>query len=1543
MNIILKKAVAIVLLVAMLITHTPIYVIAAADTTPPSVVLSGLTSSTVAYKGESMSFKVYFSDETAMGTINFNANYVMLVGFKGDISVSGTGNTRTVTISNLDDNSTTANKVMIRASAAKDAAGNTSKVFTSSAFTITERPDTTKPSVVVSKPSVSTITEGGSLTYTVSFSDNKGITTNNFSASYVSLTGFDATVSVSGSGNTRTVTLSNITGAADSDNKISIRANAVKDAAGNGNSAVSSTTFTIAAADTTRPSVVISKSSVSTVTEGGSLTYTVSFSDNKGITTNNFSASYVSLTGFTATVSVSGSGNTRTVTLSNITGAADSDNKISIRANAVKDAAGNGNSAVSSTTFTIKELVKDTTVPSVVISKPSPTTVEQGGTVKYTIVFSDETALGTINFNENYVALVGFTGNVSVSGTGSTRYVTISNVTGTADSDNKISIRANAVKDAAGNGNSATTSTAFTITEPVKDTTRPSVVISKPSPISVTEGGTVKYTVSFADETAIGTINFNENYVALIGFEATISVSGSGNTRTVTLSNVKGAADSDNKITIRANAVKDAAGNGNSAVTSTAFTIVESVKDTTRPSVVISKPSPASVEVGGTVKYTVVFSDETKMGTINFNENYVALIGFNATVKVTGEGNTRTVTLSNITGAVDSDNKISVRAGAAKDAAGNSTVAVTSTAFAIIETVKDTTVPSVVISKPSPTSVEVGGTVSYTVMFSDETKMGKINFNENYVSLIGFDAKVSVTGTGNTRVVTLSNIKGDADSNNRIAVRAGAAEDAAGNKTKVVESTNFTVTIPTVKDTTAPSVLISNPNPDTIEVGGTVKYTVVFSDETKMGAIHFNENYVSLIGFTATVKVTGEGNTRTVTLTNVSSALDSDNKIAVRAGAAEDAAGNKTKVVESTKFKVVAAPVKDTTAPSVTISAPKPGTIELGETVKYTVVFSDETAMGKINFNKSYVKLIGFTANVIVTGEGNTRTVTLTNVQGNIDSDNRIQVLAGAAEDAAGNKTKAVESKNFTIVKTEEKDSIPPVVKVTSVSPKTIYSNGTVKYTVTFADNIKVTQVNLYASKIKTMGFEADISVKVNGVSSAVITLKNVKGTVGNNKYIVIASGVALDAEGNRSKEVASPTFSINEKTEPTPNNPTKPGTTPTKPVVIEKVNCIDDLGLIGDVNKEIDYFASWLKAEKITEEDEKLLFVQENNTVVKNDKMTYIVEYFNGSTATAEDVVFELTLPYAVEVLEINGGGKVTKATDKATVVTWYMGDIRAYAATSGTGYCRLYVKVKFLENVELEASKNISEIFYATLKTTADENVSYSYMRQAFVDLTEGKVGAYDKSLLSIDALNEVRPNEEITRAEFAKLLVDAGVIAVDYKSKAYKNFKDYEIIPSYARAAVSALAKADVIKPYADGTFKPNNPILVEDAMQILAEAAAHMTNQKLAVSKPVFLYTEALTGKDGEVSPKKDYIMELMRQNVVPSDESNPDSYILRKEAVEMVNSLMLRGPVVKTLKENELKFAKVRENNVVFYNVVEAMEKTNFVYDYKLWQQMVDVK
>ena len=118
---------------------------------------------------------------------------------------------------------------------------------------------------------------------------------------------------------------------------------------------------------------------------------------------------------------------------------------------------------------------------------------------------------------------------------------------------------------------------------------------------------------------------------------------------------------------------------------------------------------------------------------------------------------------------------------------------------------------------------------------------------------------------------------------------------------------------------------------------------------------------------------------------------------------------------------------------------------------------------------------------------------------------------------------------------------------------------------------------------------------------------------------------------------------------------------------------------------------------------------------------------------------------------------------------------------------------------------------------------------------------------------------------------------------------------------------------------------------------------MTEEKLKVYKPVFLYKDALVGRDKKVSPKKDYIMELMRQNVVVKYESNPDTYALRKDVVEIVNSLTFRGPFVETLPENTLKFADIREDSVFFYNIVGALNEYRYTYDYRLWQQVVEAQ
>ena len=869
-------------------------------------------------------------------------------------------------------------------------------------------------------------------------------------------------------------------------------------------------------------------------------------------------------------------------------------------------------------------------------------------------------------------------------------------------------------------------------------------------------------------------------------------------------------------------------------------------------------------------------------------------------------------------------------------------IAIVFTSFpvSVFATEIDTSRPAMTISAANPSNIEEGGSVSYDVTVKDNVGVTFFRLNSSNITPVGFSAKITVTETGDfSRRVTFSNIKKTSESNSKyFVVSEGAAKDAAGNMSLKKTSPAFSVSMKEEKDTSRPAITISAANPGTIYAGETVRYTVTANDNVKVTSFNITKNDITLVGFTANIQVSGEGNAKVVTFTNVVSNSTSTNKYFVlKEGVAKDAAGNMSLKKTSPAFSVSMKEEKDTSRPAITISAANPGTIYAGETVRYTVTANDNVKVTSFNITKNDITLVGFTANIQVSGEGNAKVVTFTNVVSNSTSTNKYFVLKeGVAKDAAGNMSLKKTSPAFIIKKAEvepdpvvpDKDTIPPVVKIGNPSPKAIYSGGTVVYNLTFTDNIKVTDVNLIASRIKLVGFTADVNVKVNGLKSAVVTLKNVKGTVGVNKYIKVDAGVALDGAGNRSAQAISPKFSIIKKARIKYITPV---------VTKYKANCIDDLSLLGDINKEITYFASWLRAEKYTAS-----YVQENNYVAEDERMTYMVEYYNGSTAPAPNVKFDLTIPYKVVVEEINGNGRITKQTDTETVITWNIGTVPSYVASRAGGYCRLYVRVRFLENKPLEQSDRISETFYSTLKTTAGGNNSYSYMRQLFIDTTEGKTGTYKSYLTNVDTTNQVRPDDEITRAEFAKLLADSGILDVKVGDNSYKTFKDADKIPAYARDAVSALVKTDIIQAFPDGTFKPDNPILMEDAMQMVAQASVYISEQKLTVYKPVFLYTEALMGKDKKLSEKKDYIMELMRQNVVVKYKSNPDHYALRKEVVEMVNSLTFRGPFVEKLPESTLKFADIRDDSVFFYNIVGASNSYTYTYDYRLWQEIVEV-
>ncbi len=216
-------------------------------------------------------------------------------------------------------------------------AANTSGSVTSTVATVTVT-DTTAPTVALSAPSAN-ITAGGPVTYTVTYTDGNlgaiALTTGNITLNKTGTA--DGSVAVSGTGfNIRTVTISSITG--NGTLGISLAAATASDVAGNSAPAAGpSTTFTV---DNTAPTVAISAPSVSS-TANGPVIYTVTYAD------ANFSASTLGIGGVTfnqtgaanGSLAVTGSGTTRTVTISSISGTGTLG--ISLVAGTAGDAAGN--------------------------------------------------------------------------------------------------------------------------------------------------------------------------------------------------------------------------------------------------------------------------------------------------------------------------------------------------------------------------------------------------------------------------------------------------------------------------------------------------------------------------------------------------------------------------------------------------------------------------------------------------------------------------------------------------------------------------------------------------------------------------------------------------------------------------------------------------------------------------------------------------------------------------------------------------------------------------------------------------------------------------------------------------------------------------------------------------------------------------------------------------------------------------------------------------------------------------------------------------
>lgn len=217
---------------------------------------------------------------------------------------------------------------------------------------------TARPTVRIGN--ISNCSQGDSISLSVEFSGNNLVNGGRipFNASYVTVHGFSANVGVIKNTYSRyTVTLNNVRGNS-SGNYVEIRSGAAiaNDGLGSAYSATTySNSFSIGSNDTVAPSISLIGPNISSANNGGTVTYIVRYTDASGVANVNLYQNSVKLKGFTANVSISGSGENskvveRKITLSNIQGSNGS-KYISIVAATASDYNGNRTIGVNSSPF----------------------------------------------------------------------------------------------------------------------------------------------------------------------------------------------------------------------------------------------------------------------------------------------------------------------------------------------------------------------------------------------------------------------------------------------------------------------------------------------------------------------------------------------------------------------------------------------------------------------------------------------------------------------------------------------------------------------------------------------------------------------------------------------------------------------------------------------------------------------------------------------------------------------------------------------------------------------------------------------------------------------------------------------------------------------------------------------------------------------------------------------------------------------------------------------------------------------------------------
>lgn len=327
-------------------------------------------------------------------------------------------------------------------------------------------------------------------------------------------------------------------------------------------------------------------------------------------------------------------------------------------------------------------------------------------------------------------------------------------------------------------GNVQLTSTSATTVNaaiPTSTVTAPSTTISSlTASAGPTNSSTVNYTATFAASiTGLSASDFSVTAGGSVSGASVGTVTGSGTSWTIPVNTGTG----DGTVQL----VMNSASGLSPSVSNIPFNGTTVTIDNTAPTVVSmvrSDPSPISDNV---LDYSVTFSEAvTGVDASDFTmvNSGVTTGAISATQISPTQVN---VTINNVVGTGTAQLTLNSSGTGIIDAAGNPIAS----GFSGETYDVDQTAPAVNISAPSVSAINAGtGSVTYTVTYTDthfnQSTLGTSDITLNATTTTNTaSGTVGISGTGNTRTVTISNITGYGTLG--ISIGAGTASDQAGN------------------------------------------------------------------------------------------------------------------------------------------------------------------------------------------------------------------------------------------------------------------------------------------------------------------------------------------------------------------------------------------------------------------------------------------------------------------------------------------------------------------------------------------------------------------------------------------------------------------------------------------------------------------------------------------------------------------------------------------------------------------------------------------